>query len=328
MSKKTASPEAKDKVKKLPSSNDGVVDESKKKRKKFDLYLKEDIFQFFKDSENDDDLLKGLSDHIGKMIVDSKMDKYEVVFLYDDNSSITSWHSNYIYTALSKSSREKDVLLIIHSLGGQIEPGYLISKVCKRIAKDKFIVAIPRTAKSAATLIALGADEIHMGLMSQLGPIDPQIGGYPALGLSNSLNVLADLATKFPESSDMFASYLTKNLELKDLGYFERVSESAVQYAERLLGNQKFPNNRSSHDLADHFVNHYKDHGFVIDADEASLLLGKSIIKQDSDEYRFANELYQFLDFLELLFRIFKKKEFDLVGSITDGLRARKLKNP
>lgn len=32
-------------------------------------------------------------------------------------------------------------------------------------------------------MLALGADEIHTGIISELGPIDPQIGDYPALGL-------------------------------------------------------------------------------------------------------------------------------------------------
>jgi ClpP class serine protease len=41
---------------------------------------------------------------------------------------------------------------------------------CRRL-----VVVVPDQAKSAATLIALGADEILMGPASDLGPIDPQI---------------------------------------------------------------------------------------------------------------------------------------------------------
>lgn len=81
-----------------------------------------------------------------------------------------------IYKSLEKDDK-KDNLLILFSNGGSVEPAYLISKCCKEYSK-KFIVAIPRKAKSATTLIALGADEIYMVQMSQLGPIDPQIGGF------------------------------------------------------------------------------------------------------------------------------------------------------
>jgi hypothetical protein len=39
----------------------------------------------------------------------------------------------------------------------------------------KFRVVVPNIAKSAATLLALGADQILMGYCSELGPIDPQV---------------------------------------------------------------------------------------------------------------------------------------------------------
>ena len=42
-------------------------------------------------------------------------------------------------------------------------------------------VLIPYRAKSAATLIALGADRILMSDSSELGPIDPLLGSVPAI---------------------------------------------------------------------------------------------------------------------------------------------------
>jgi ClpP class serine protease len=74
-------------------------------------------------------------------------------------------------------------LLIVNSPGGRVEPAYLISKSLKSIAHKHFSVAIPRRAKSAATLLALGADQIHMGMISQLGPIDPQDKGFARVGI-------------------------------------------------------------------------------------------------------------------------------------------------
>jgi membrane-bound ClpP family serine protease len=111
----------------------------------------------------------------------------------------------------------------------------LISKLCRESAVGKFIVVVPRRAKSAATLICCGADEIHMGQMSELGPIDPQIDYLPALGLKNAIQHLAELASQYPTASEMFAKYLSESLNLEHLGYYERVVKSAVQYAERLL---------------------------------------------------------------------------------------------
>lgn len=259
--------------------------------------------------------------HLSKIKDKYGLLKYCTLILYDNRSAISSFHANSLYGAAQLNNSEKDIYLLLHSGGGRIEPAYLISKTCKKLTKEKFIVAVPRRAKSAATLISLGADEIHMGLMSELGPIDPQIDGYPALGLANALNKLAELSSKFPDSSDMFASYLTKNLNLRDLGYFERVSESAVQYGERLLTGKSFPSPHTAISLADHFVNHYKDHGFVIDVDEAEKLLGPTVVKSETEEYNFANDIYIFLDFLEFLLSYCLGKEFYCVGSLDDCLR-------
>ena len=159
-----------------------------------------------------------------------------------------------------------------------------------------------------------------MGLLSELGPIDPQFSGFPALGLANALEKIAALSEKFPGASEMFAKYLTANLNIKDLGYFERINESAVQYAHRLLDGKTFPDGKTAEYLADHFTNHYKDHNFVIDADEASMLLGKTMVKENSKEYEFANELYFFLHLADIVYRVFKKKTMRYVGSVQSGL--------
>jgi len=94
---------------------------------------------------------------------------------------------------------------------------------------------VPRQAKSAATLIAIGADEIHMSILGQLGPIDPQLGGLPALGVAQALERIAALSEKFPGSAEMFAKYLQQALTVEQIGYCERIAQSAAQYAQRLL---------------------------------------------------------------------------------------------
>src|SRR5690606_3683380 len=64
--------------------------------------------------------------------------------------------------------------LILHSPGGQAEATDRIV----RYLRSKFTnirVFVPFAAMSAATMLAMAADEIVMGKHSQLGPIDPQI---------------------------------------------------------------------------------------------------------------------------------------------------------
>lgn len=294
--------------------------------KSYDLGNRGEIFALVKDETDEAEISKHLAAHLNKIISKHKLAQYRIVLLYDVHYSIGQWHSNKIYDAVSDLSRKSDVLMVLVSDGGKIEPAYLISKACKRLAKTKFVVSVPRRAKSAATLISLGANEIHMGLLSELGPIDPQIGGFPALGLANALEKIASLSTKFPDASEMFAKYLTANLNIKDLGYFERINESAVQYAQRLLDGKSLPDGKTAESLADHLTNHYKDHSFVIDGDEASRLLGKSVVREGTVEYEFGNELYNFLEFVDLVFRVFRKKTIRYVGSIESGFDLNDLK--
>lgn len=300
-------------------SEEAKAPETDEKAKAYDLSNPSDLVTLIRD-ESDEEIKKHLATYIYKLINDYALSSYRVVLLYDGHFSINQFHSNKIYEAVSDLEKKCDILMIIVSDGGKIEPAYLISKTCKRLSKKKFVVSIPRRAKSAATLIALGASEIHMGLLSELGPIDPKFGGFPALGLANALEKIASLSAKFPDSAEMFAKYLTSNLNIKDLGYFERINESAVQYAQRLLDGKNFPDGKTAESLADHFTNHYKDHSFVIDADEAARLLGKSTVKEETKKYEFGNKLYKVLDFVDLLLRVFKKKTMRYVGSINDGL--------
>ncbi|MCX6782555.1 MAG: hypothetical protein NTZ20_00960 [Candidatus Levybacteria bacterium] len=277
------------------------------------------LIDFVKNSSNVMDLLPRVNSHLKQIINETEVGKkYQIVFLHDQFSSINDYTSDRIYRALSKS-KDKDVLLVLSTTGGQIEPAYLISKCCKEYSKEKFVVVIPRRAKSAGTLLALGADEIHMGSMSQLGPIDPQIGGLPALGLSNAVEYIAMFCKRWPESSDMFAKYLSNKLDLRIFGYFERVAESAVHYAVRLLGDKKLPDTKTAQDVASALVYSYKDHNFVIDKSEAKQLLG-DIVTGETDEYALGDKIYKFLEMLQLLVFVFHKKQLSLVGNADSGI--------
>lgn len=162
-------------------------------------------------------------------------------------------------------------------------------------------------------------------MMSQLGPIDPQISGLPALDLGNALRHIAELAEKYPGSSDVLAKYLIDQISIRRLGYYERVGESAAQYAERLIGNRQIPSGKTAAEVASHLVNHYKDHGFVIDSGEVIALLGTDIVKEQTPEYLFADAVYSFIDIAQLVARHMTKKLFWLIGEAPEGVSWRDL---
>src|SRR6185437_16015899 len=83
-----------------------------------------------------------------------------------------------IESVLQSLSGAEQINLLVHSPGGD---GTIVEKIvdiCRSHLvgnNRKFRVIVPNLAKSAATILALGTDEIIMGYTSELGPIDPQV---------------------------------------------------------------------------------------------------------------------------------------------------------
>jgi hypothetical protein len=245
---------------------------------------------------------------------------YNVLFLFEEKS-ITRFYANQIYNAVTGADKNKPILLVLNSPGGDIAAAYFIAKLCREYTNENFEVAVPRQAKSAATLICCGADRIHMGSLSELGPIDPQFGGVPALALKHSVEHLAQLAKDYPEAAEMFSSYLSKCIRVEALGYYERVAKSATHYAIRLLDSRRAvaTDALNSAKIANRLVYEYMDHGFVIDFREAIDIFGDSVVVNNTIEYKGANSLYQTLDFLSWVCQNRFGRLFSYVGNAENG---------
>jgi ClpP class serine protease len=97
--------------------------------------------------------------------------------------------------------------LVLHTPGGLVLASLQIARAI-RAHKAKTTVHVPHYAMSGGTLIALAADEIVMDCHAVLGPVDPQLGEYPAASLvkvikTKNVNevedktlILADMAEK------------------------------------------------------------------------------------------------------------------------------------
>ena len=107
--------------------------------------------------------------------------------------------------------REPELDLILHSPGGSAEAAEsLVEYLRERF--NHIRVFIPVAAMSAATMIALSADELVMGQHSQLGPIDPQfiintpegVRSAPAKAILNQF----ELAKKECKKSSNLAAWM------------------------------------------------------------------------------------------------------------------------
>jgi ClpP class serine protease len=74
----------------------------------------------------------------------------------------------------SVSTKKKGVLMLT-SAGGDSNAAEKLMQMCRKRFDEGFQIIVPFYAKSAATLMCLGADKIMMGYGAELGPVDPQV---------------------------------------------------------------------------------------------------------------------------------------------------------
>jgi ClpP class serine protease len=87
-----------------------------------------------------------------------------------------------VIRAVNMTDENLPIDLVLHTPGGLVLASLQIARAI-RAHKAKVTVFVPHYAMSGGTLIALAADEIVMQNHAVLGPVDPQLGEYPAASL-------------------------------------------------------------------------------------------------------------------------------------------------
>jgi ClpP class serine protease len=90
--------------------------------------------------------------------------------------------SEEVIRAIHMTDRDLPLDLVLHTPGGLVLASTQIARAIQR-HKGKVTVFVPHYAMSGGTLIALAADEIVMCEHAVLGPVDPQLGQYPAASI-------------------------------------------------------------------------------------------------------------------------------------------------
>lgn len=115
--------------------------------------------------------------------------------------------SEQVLRAIRLTDKSVPIDLILHTPGGLVLAAEQIAEALLR-HPAKVTVFVPHYAMSGGTLIALAADEIVLDENAVLGPLDPQLGQYPAVSILKVLElkelkdvedqsiILADVAKK------------------------------------------------------------------------------------------------------------------------------------
>jgi len=132
--------------------------------------------------------------------------------------------------AINKLNRSKGLDLILHTPGGDIAAteslvDYLYSMYDKDIR-----VIVPQISMSAGTMIAFASKEIVLGKHSNLGPIDPQMGGLACQAVLNEFEQAKEDIKKNPHSAALWQVIISKYHPT-----FLGACQQAIEWSEKMV---------------------------------------------------------------------------------------------
>lgn len=149
--------------------------------------------------------------------------------------------SEEVLRAIRLTDPKVPIDLILHTPGGLVLASEQIARAIMNHAA-KVTVFIPHYAMSGGTLIALASDQIVMDENAVLGPVDPQLGEYPAASILRVLDskptaeiedrtlILADVSRKaLAQVKEVVREILKKGMEIEDPDRIEYIADVLTQ---------------------------------------------------------------------------------------------------
>ena len=245
---------------------------------------------------------KSVPEEFQKAIFDLEVLTESKAFIFIYNGNITRPLVGKICGIRKELSSAKRIIAIVHSGGGSIDAAHKLLQLLREDGKG-LDVYVPEYAKSAATFLCLGADNIIMHKNAELGPLDPQIRDpksrrfISALDRSKSIDYLRNHAiqtfdmitqlilrrTDFVIKDAMdVAQVFTKNIceplyakvDPDKLGEYTRLIKIGEEYTRRAMNRYGY-NGRGQEaieTILNKIIYGYPSHGFIIDYQEAKEL--------------------------------------------------------
>ena len=222
------------------------------------------------------------------------------------------------------------IAVLLHSPGGSPEMAYKLASLIRKRCGE-YVALVPKCAKSAATLFALGASRIILERHAELGPLDMQVYREKTGTLGSALNyvqaldqlgqdterIMYRVAEKlisegeYPQSSALqfatsfatsFVRPLVDNIDAEKYTEMSRELKVGAEYAVRLL-SPKYEKNDAER-IARTLVSQYPDHGFIIDVEEANSIIGLDV-EESTDEISVVHKkIIPYLDYVTALGRL------------------------
>lgn len=186
-----------------------------------------------------------------------------------------------LFQCLRQQERVDRLDLVLHTTGGSIPTAHWLCHLLHAYGKH-FSVLVPNKARSAGTLLCLGAHEIVMGPFAQLGPIDPQmaqrepsVSGNPPVIAAEDIRAFQHMAKAWfgiKESGHniQLLQLLCGHIFPTSLTAFFRAAqqiEATTEQHLRIHLPEASPELR--HKIAEYFIQGCYSHDYIITRDDA-----------------------------------------------------------
>lgn len=224
------------------------------------------------------------------------------------NAPIDGTLDTDVIKMVTSRKRRKNAIVIIVTEGGSADSAFRIAR-CFQACYDRFTAVAAGWCKSAGTLIAIGAADLAIGDLGELGPLDVQLAKPDELGLiASGLTVDSSFRSLQAAAFQMFESFLLDTYQKSGgrittktaaelavtmtIGLFSPIFEQmdplkigedyrstriAEEYALRLNAHSQNLSAVPGVDPIDALVRGYPSHGFVIDRTEAKTLFRRAV---------------------------------------------------
>lgn len=177
--------------------------------------------------------------------------------------SINDNDKNGFMTVVNKLDRTKGLDLILHTPGGNVASTESIVNYIKSIFGNDVRAIVPQIAMSAGTMIACSCKSIIMGKQSNLGPIDPQLGIYPAHGIIEEFEHILKKIREDPQSIVVWREILSKYHPTL-IGECEKAVEWANTMVKKWLENNMFAQETRPKDCAQNVIDVLGNHSTTL----------------------------------------------------------------
>jgi ClpP class serine protease len=194
-----------------------------------------------------------------------------------------------------------DLKLVITSPGGRVSSANKIARSIKNNF-DSIETYVPHFAKSGGTLISLTGEEIVMGEISDLGPLDPQMPMKDG-GRSSSRDVIDSYhrwidqwQKKHPSEASAPEQSMIERMDILEYEEAKKSLDEMKNYTQDILSSHDNISEKEARKTVENLVDGFPVHGYTLTYEDATEVLPDNMITPETERQEEMDVLRRWMD--------------------------------